>query len=165
MTAVIEPRTGRVIAWKDGIPLRYEYTAGVAGEAFLRGLKEGRLVSSKCVKCGEVRLPPRAYCVECGARTRVDVEVLHSGRIAALSTVCLGTVDGRHAAGAPTTFGYVTFAGVSGGIVHRVVHAGRKPPKVGDSVAPLFAPMEDRRGSILDIEGFRTAALRVRGND
>jgi uncharacterized OB-fold protein len=160
MTSVVEARTGRVLAWKDHIPLRYEYTAGVAGEEFLRGLKVGRLVASKCTVCGELRIPPRTYCLECGSRTRIDVEVLHSGRIAAFSAV-------HHEAsrGARTTFGLVTFAGVSGGILHKIVHAGRKPPKVGDPVTVLFAQDEDRRGSILDLLGFRTAAPRARGND
>jgi uncharacterized OB-fold protein len=86
--------------------------------------------------------------------------VLHSGRISALSTVHL-----ERGGGPRTTFGYLTFAGVSGGIFHRIVHVGRKPLKVGDPVTPFFEPVENRRGSILDLEGFRTAALRSRGND
>ena len=150
MSAVVEPGTGRILAWKDGIPLRYEYTAGTAGEAFLRGLKEGRIVASKCGTCGAVRLPPRAYCLECLGRTRVDVELYQSGRIAALSAARLGEDRTRKA------FGFVTFEGATGGLVHRILHEGRRDPRVGDPVRPLFAPSEKRRGSILDLEGFRT---------
>jgi uncharacterized OB-fold protein len=165
MTAVVEAGTGRILAWRDGIPLRYEYTAGAAGEEFLRKLKEGRLVASKCMVCGEVRLPPRAYCLECGARTRVDVEVLHSGRIASLSTVHLDGKGGRLTAASRTTFGCVAFAGVGGGIIHRIFSGGRTPPKVGDPVTPRFAPIERRTGSVLDLDGFRTSVLRSRAND
>ena len=161
---MVEPATGRILAWRDDIPLHYQYTAGVAGEAFLRGLKEGRLVASKCTRCGEVRIPPRVYCLACGARTRVDVEIVHTGRIAALSTVHLDRDKSKPKADARMAFGYVTFAGVSGGLVHRILHAGRTP-KVGDRVELAFAPIEDRRGSILDVEGFTTAARRTRGND
>jgi len=150
LSAVVEAGTGRILAWKDGIPLRYEYTAGTAGEAFLRGLKEGRIVASKCGTCGDVRLPPRAYCLECYGRARVDVEMLHSGTIASLSRARVG---GNRS---PTTFGFVTFEGVSGGLVHRLLHEGRKDPKVGDPVRPRFASREKRSGSILDIDGFRT---------
>lgn len=153
MTSVVEARTGRVLAWKDGIPLRYEYTVGVAGEAFLRGLKDGRILASKCTMCGEVRIPPRTYCLECGARTRIDVELLHLGRISALST------------SARKAFGFVAFAGVSGGIVHRLLYEGRLQPRMGDPVAPVFAPPGRRAGSILDLVGFRTAARRKRRND
>ena len=156
MSAVIEAGTGRILAWKDGIPLHYEYTAGTAGEAFLRGLREGRIVASKCGTCGEVRLPPRTYCLQCYGRTRLDIELLHSGRIAALSTEHLRESGAELAAGSGTKFGFVTFEGVSGGLVHRLLHEGRSDPSVGDPVRPLFVPAEKRKGSILDLEGFRT---------
>lgn len=157
MSSVVEAGTGRVVAWKDGIPLRYEYTAGTAGEAFLLGLKEGRIVASKCGTCGEVRLPPRIYCLQCYARTRVDVEVLHDGRIASLSTA-------KARDGSRTTFAWVTFEGVSGGLMHRIVHEGRSPPRAGEPVRVLFVPAKERRGSVLDIQGFRTRPSAPRGN-
>jgi uncharacterized protein len=164
VSSVIDARTGGIIAWKDGIPLHYEYTAGRAGEAFLRGLKEGRIVASKCRTCGEVRLPPRAYCLQCYGRTRVDVEVLHSGRIAALSTSNLGAGGAKVPAKSLVTFGFVAFEGASGGLVHRILHEGRSDPRLGDPVRPLFAPAERRKGSILDLEGFRTKARGQGGN-
>ena len=43
MSAVVEARTGRILAWADGIPLSYEYTAGTAGEAFLTSSVRGML--------------------------------------------------------------------------------------------------------------------------
>ncbi|MDA4115473.1 MAG: Zn-ribbon domain-containing OB-fold protein [Thaumarchaeota archaeon] len=158
MSSVVDGRTGRILAWKDGIPLHYEYTAGTAGEAFLRGLKEGRIIASKCGTCGEVRLPPRAYCLQCYGRTRVDVEMLHSGRLAAFSTRHLGAGGAKVPARSRVTFGFVTFEGASGGLVHRVLHEGRSDPRLGDPVRPLFVSAERRKGSILDLEGFRTKA-------
>jgi len=160
MSAVVQAKTGRIMAWKDSIPLHYEYTAGAAGELFLRELKEGRILASKCTTCGEVRVPPRTYCLECGAGTRIDVELQHSGRIASLSTVRL-QVDLT----LRTSFGFVTFAGVHGGLVHKILHDGRKDPKVGDPVMPLFLALGLRKGSILDVAGFRTAARTPVGND
>ncbi|HEV2389802.1 MAG TPA: Zn-ribbon domain-containing OB-fold protein [Nitrososphaerales archaeon] len=157
MSAVVDARTGRITAWTDGIPLHYEYTAGTAGEVFLRGLMEARIVASKCRNCGEVRLPPRAYCLECFGRTRVDVELLHFGIIASLSTTSVGP------GGAKVTFGFVTFEGAKGGLLHKILHEGRSDPRIGDPVRPLFAPAEKRRGSILDLEGFRTSARRRGG--
>jgi uncharacterized protein len=158
--ALVEAETGRVLARRDGIPLHYEYTAGVAGEAFLRGLAEGRVVASRCATCGEVRLPPRTYCLECGGRTTVDVELYHFGRIAALSTGHVGRDGKRLKAGSRVTFAYVTFEGVSGGLIHRVLRDGRRPPKVGDAARASFVHLGRRKGSILDIEGFSTRVLR-----
>ena len=54
-----------VRSWVDTIPLHYEYTAGVAGERFLRGLIEGKILAGYCEVCDEAALPARMYCVEC----------------------------------------------------------------------------------------------------
>ena len=160
MSTVVSPKTGRIRAWMDRIPLHYEYTAGAAGELFLRGLKEGTVTASKCTMCGEVRLPPRGYCLECGARTRVDVAVLHPGMLAAISREPGG------AKGKPgRTFGFVTFAGVEGGMVHMILHEGRQEAKVGAQVMATFKPKDERDGSVLDLLGFRTAAKTPSGND
>ncbi len=156
MSAFIDTSTGKPVAWRDAIPLRYEYTAGAAGEVFLRRLAEGRIVASKCLTCGELRLPPRAYCLECHGRARVDVELLHYGRIAALTY----PREGRRRA----TVGFVTFEGVSGGLVHRILGAGRSSAKVGDPVRPVFLPPARREGSILDLQGFSSAVTRRGGN-
>jgi uncharacterized OB-fold protein len=165
MTAVVEAESDRIVAWRDGIPLHYEYTAGVAGEAFLRALAQGRIVASKCTTCGDVRVPPRTYCLECRGRTRVDVELFQSGGIAALSTGFLAKDGARLPTRLRTTFGFVTFEGVSGGLIHRILSEGRREPKIGDPVMPLFMPHEKRKGSILDLRGFRTAVRRRGGND
>jgi uncharacterized OB-fold protein len=165
MTAVLEAGAGGIVAWKDGIPLQYEYTAGVAGEAFLRALAQGRIVASKCVTCGDVRVPPRTYCLECQGRTRIDVELFQSGAIAALSTAFLANDGATLTARSRITFGFVTFEGVSGGLIHRILSEGRSEPGIGDPVMPLFLPREERKGSILDLKGFRTAVRRPGGND
>ena len=150
MSAVVEPKTGRILAWKDSIPLRYQYTAGTAGESFLRGLKEGRLIASKCTRCGEVRIPPRTYCLVCYGRTNLGLELFQLGCVASVST------PRQTQRTTATTFGFVTFEGVSGGLVHKMLRVDRLP-RPGETVRPVFAKPEKRAGSILDLEGFRTA--------
>jgi uncharacterized OB-fold protein len=178
MGTVIEPVTGKILGWRDTIRLRYEYTAGIAGETFLRALKDGRILASKCARCGEVRIPPRIYCLECGGRTRIDVRVVHLGWVGAASTT-IGSARSRDERGekgvegedrtttverpswdSRVTFGYVKFAGVSGGLVHRLLRTGKSVPQVGEEVGPIFVPPRDRKGSILDIEGFRAPPAR-----
>ena len=46
-----------VMQWTDTIPFHYEYTAGVAGEKFLRGLIEGKILAGYCPSCEESSLP------------------------------------------------------------------------------------------------------------
>jgi len=128
--------------------LHYEYTAGVAGERFLRGLKAGKILAGYCSNCKEASLPPRIYCVKCfGEITRL-IRVRAIGRVAAMTTT-LRAQDGERLE-EPANFAYVTFDGVTGGILHRVVGRAR----VGSSVKPRFKKRRDRKGSILDLEGF-----------
>ncbi len=132
----------------DSIPLHYEYTAGVAGERFLRGLKAGRILAGYCSNCKEASLPPRIYCVKCFGEIRRFIRVRPIGRVAAMTRTLIGQDGARLEQ--QVTFAYVTFDGVAGGILHRVIGRAR----VGSRVKPRFRKRGDRKGSILDLEGF-----------
>lgn len=134
--------------WKDKIPFRYEYTAGIAGERFLRGLIEGKIIGSKCERCKITYLPPKAYCTNCFGEISDFVDVGRKGRIQALSR---SSVNEGKAAKVPRVFGYVSFEGVKGGIVHNIIS---KAPRIGRTVVVRFKPREQRKGSITDIRGF-----------
>ncbi len=135
--------------WRDALPLHYEYTAGIAGEKFLRALKRGKLVAGRCSNCDVTFLPPRIYCVRCFGRVETFVEVTSRGRVAATTVA-----NGRQRKKEATGFVYVEFDGVEGGLIHR---ADGWQPRIGARVIPRFAPKAQRRGSILDIEGFEPA--------
>jgi len=131
--------------WTDGIPLHYEYTAGVAGEKFLRGLKDGRILAGYCPNCKEVSLPPRIYCVKCYGRITKYVRVAPVGKVTAVSSA------GRDEAG-ELKFAFITFKGIRGGMIHRLLGKAR----AGSEVVPRFKPRSERTGSILDIQGFES---------
>ena len=135
--------------WRDEIPLYYEYTAGLAGERFLRGLMDGKILGGYYESCKETFLPPRVYCVSCFGEVKRFVEVPPVGKIAAI-TEDYGPRGGAAKKGRDR-FAYITFEGVTGGMLHVVV--GRA--KVGSVVRPKFKEEAERRGSILDIEGFQ----------
>lgn len=42
--------------------VRYNYSVGKVAGAFFEGLREGRILASRCSKSGLAYLPPRAYC-------------------------------------------------------------------------------------------------------
>jgi uncharacterized protein len=136
--------------FKDKLPLRYEYTAGLAGEKFLRGLQDGRILASRCAKCGKRFLPPRSYCVECFVPITRFGDAGPEGTISAL-TESYVAFDGSRIK-TPVTMAFVTFRGTTGGLVHRV--SGRHP-EIGAKVSPRFKPKSKRKGSLLDIEEFR----------
>src|SRR5271166_4166505 len=71
--------------WQGSIPLQYEYTAGVAGEMFLRGLMQGKILAGYCPRCDESALPLRMYCTSCYGEITKAVRVGPIGRVGAVS--------------------------------------------------------------------------------
>src|SRR5580692_9852218 len=129
--------------WIDRIPFQYEYTAGVAGEKFLRGLMDGKILAGYCPGCKESSLPARIYCVRCYGGITEYVEV---GPVAKVRAVTHAKQEGSPA------FAFVTFKDVRGGLVHRLLDRAR----AGSEVAPRFRPRSERTGSILDLQGFES---------
>ena len=75
----------RLRTWRDQIPFHYEYTAGLAGERFLRGLQEGKILAAECSKCGKRYVPPKAYCVDCYLEISNFTEVGPQGVVTAVA--------------------------------------------------------------------------------
>ena len=143
-------RVDKLRSWSDRIPLHYEYTAGVAGERFLRGLQRGRILAAKCGNCGKMYLPPKMYCVDCYLEIRSYRSVGPAATVAALA--------GDPAKRASRTFAFLTFDGVAGGLVH---YARGKELEIGSRVVPRFKPARKSKGTLLDIEGFVTTKVRA----
>lgn len=136
-------------SWKDEIPLHYEYTAGVAGERFLRGLKDGKILAAVCPKCGKAYLPPKTYCIDCYVAISEFRSVGPKAKVAALASSDFD-LEGKKLP-SPRTFAFLTFQGVSGGLVHFVAGEGLR---LGSSVSAKFRPSPERKGTLLDIESF-----------
>jgi len=122
-------------AWKDNLPLHYKYTYGVAGQKFVSGLKEGKIIASRCKFCKTAYLPPKLYCTNCFKKIDDFEEVNVKGKVVALAV-------------GKKTYGFVTFEGFTGGLVH----FASERCKVGDSVKPVFKA--EREGRITDIMYF-----------
>ncbi len=142
---------GKLRGWKDSLPLHYEYTAGVAGERFLRGLQQGKILAARCKECGKMYVPPKAYCVDCYVAINEYREVGPRGRIGGVTT-SHEDFQGRKTT-TSRTFAFVTFKGVTGGLIH---YAGGEGLKVGSEVTARFRPAGERKGTLLDIEMFAT---------
>ena len=136
-------------SWTDQIPFHYQYTAGVAGERFLRGLREGRILASECTNCGKKFIPPKVYCVECYREIRGFKQVGPEGVVAALTESRVG-FEGKRLA-ETKTFAFIVFKGVTGGLIH---FASGNELEIGSKVVPKFRAPTRRQGTILDIEGF-----------
>ncbi len=135
--------------WTDAIPLHYEYTAGVAGEKFLRGLIEGKILSSLCTNCDIAYLPPKMYCTNCYGGLTQYKNVGTQGRIAALTETHVD-FDGSRLKQSRLV-GFIEFEGAKGGLIHEVEG---KRARIGARVSARFLPEGRRTGAMTDIESF-----------
>ena len=64
---------------KTPIAVHYDYTVGVGTSTFLRALREGRIVGSRCPDTGKVYVPPRLFSVETSSPMNELVELPDRG--------------------------------------------------------------------------------------
>lgn len=147
------PTDARV--WRGDLPVYHRYTAGVAGEKFLRALKdEGKLFGTQCPKCGYVYVPARIYC-ERDATHLDDTtwrEVGPEGELVAFSAVYVD-LDGNRL-DAPQWVGLVRLNGASGVTLHYLGEV-KASLRAGTKVRAVLKPANERVGSIKDIAYFK----------
>jgi len=138
-------------AWQGNLPVTSRYTYGLAGERFFRALKDdGAIMGSYCPDCNHTYVPATIFCERClGELTEWNdmglVGILHT------FTVVYVGYDGTPL-DEPETVGFISLG--DGGIVHRI---DAEPDElfIGMPMQAALKPKSERKGSILDIEGFK----------
>lgn len=139
-------------AWLDEMPVTSRYTAGLAGERFLRAIKdEGRILGSHCPACGITYVPGREFCERCLAELGEWVDVGTRGEVYTF-TLLYENLDGSHRED-PELVAFIRFG--DGGLVHRLDEVAPEAVEIGMPVEAVFKPKAERQGSILDIQYFR----------
>lgn len=135
------------------IPVRHRYTPGLAGDRFLRALRDrGEILATPCEACGAVYAPGRAFCERCFRALDGWVKVGPQGTLESFTAVHLD-LDGNRLA-EPEWVALVMLDGATTVMVHRL-DPGDRRPEIGDRVEVVLAPKAKRSGSITDIRGFR----------
>jgi uncharacterized OB-fold protein len=85
-----EDEEGAVLLKTDPIVLKWHYEVDylhsyAQDSPFFTGLTKGKLMGSKCVRCGHVYATPRAHCMEDGAETEWH-ELPLEGRVHSFTT-------------------------------------------------------------------------------
>ncbi len=143
-------------AWYGDMPVESLYTAGIAGERFLRAIKdEGRLLGTHCAHCDITYLPPAIYCERCFAELNDWVEVGPGGEVHSFTVMAVGP-DGAPLE-RPVVVAFVQLDGADGGLIHYLSDVDADEVEIGMRVVPVFKPAGERRGSILDITHFKPA--------
>lgn len=153
----LEPITHltQVRSWPGDIPIESTYTAGIAGERFLRALKdEAKLLATRCDDCGITYAPARLYCERCLANLNDNwTEVGPEGTVQSFTVLHLDHDGSRRPE--PDVMAAIQLDGADTVLIHRLTPADAENVKIGTRVTPVFKPAELREGSILDIDHFR----------
>ncbi|MDI6893037.1 MAG: Zn-ribbon domain-containing OB-fold protein [Bacillota bacterium] len=131
----------------------HQYTYGIAGEKFFRGLIDQKLLAASCPECGRRYLPPRMYCAECFRRTEEWVEVKPPGVVQSFTVLHRDLEDAPLTE--PQVVAFISFPGTCGGIIHLLREVPRDEICIGLLVEPVFAG--ERKGNWQDIRYFRPA--------
>ena len=144
----------QAMAWQGDIPITSRYTAGVAGERFLREIKDhARILGTRCPTCDLVYVPATLFCERCFAQLDEWLEVSSQGRVFTF-TVLFRDLEDRPL-DPPAILAYVKLNGSNGGLVHYLGEIEPDQVFIGLEVEAVFKEAGEREGSILDIRYFR----------
>ena len=140
--------------WIGHMEADYRYTLGIAGERFLKEIKENaRIMGAKCPVCGVIFVPPRLYCEKCFAKLEEWVDVGKKGEV---YTYTIATIDieGKKLE-KPQIYALIKFKGAHGGLIHKIGETDKV--YIGMEVEAVFKPPSERKASINDIAYFKPA--------
>jgi len=141
---------------RGNLPVSHRYTLGIAGDRFLRALKDdGKFYGTRCPKCGYVYVPARLYCERDMAHLDDStwVPVACEGELLSFSAVHVD-LDGKRLE-MPQWVGLVQLQGASGALLHYLGEVKPGALCVGMRVQVVFKPATERVGSIRDILYFK----------
>ena len=126
----------------DFYPLQSPQQTRIA--PFFEHLKEGRLTTTKCTKCGALHWQPRIVCPSCNADEPGWVDLPTEGRLFAFTGVYAGAPLGMEK-DVPFVVGLVEFAGIPFKIVSRIDDARYEDLRIGDAVRLRVLHLDDGR--------------------
>ena len=124
----------------DFYPLQDEKSTRIS--QFFKNLKEGRLTTTKCKKCGKLLWPPRIVCSECLSDELEWVDLGTVGELYGFTEVRLGAPLG-FVDDVPFCVGLVKISGLL--ISTRIDDAKYEDLKIGDKVGLKVVELEDGR--------------------
>lgn len=137
--------------------LPYRYAAGRYGSVFLKGLREGKILASRCARCRRTLVPPRIACTGCFGRMEEIVEVPPRGTLLAFTVVAFPFIDPLTGVQRPVPYGYgmVRFEGTDNTFQYFLSEKDPSRLSVGQPVVAVFR--EERAGTLADLVHFRPA--------
>lgn len=103
---------------KTPIAVRYDYVPGAGSTVFLRAIREGRILGSRCPDTGKVYVPPRLFSVETASPMSELVELPDRGVIYTYCIVNIKFYD--QVLEVPYAYAYILLDGADLPIMHLI---------------------------------------------
>jgi len=146
--------SGRVLSVAYHPRAKYSWTTGIAIGKFLEGLKEGKIIGTRCTHCRRVVVPPRVFCELCFQPTKDWVDLPDTGIINTFSISYIATDTTRLKK--PIIPAVIELDGTSqAGFLHIIGDAQPESLRIGMRVKAIWSEQAERKGSITDIKYFK----------
>lgn len=126
----------------DFCPLQTEDFTRI--HAFFDNLKEGRLTTTKCKKCGEILWQPRTVCPHCNADEMEWIDLPQEGKLFAFTEVIYGAPLGMEQ-DAPFSIGLVELDDLPMSVLARIDDVHFEDLEVGQEMKLKIVNLEDGR--------------------
>jgi uncharacterized OB-fold protein len=137
---VCRPETIKLPFMLDFYPLEDAKTTEIS--QFFQNLKQGKLTTTKCKKCGTLLWPPRIVCPNCFSNEFDWIDLGKEGELYAFTDVRIGAPLG-FVQDAPFTVGFVKISGLT--ISSRIDNAKYDQLKIGEKLQLKVVELGDGR--------------------
>jgi len=146
---------GNILFNFDELHGNFAWDTGIAIGQFLRGLKDGIILGSRCTTCRKVVIPPRTVCEWCFRPMSEFVPLADTGTVNTYS-LCYVTWDVKRIE-EPQIPAVIEIDGAAPlhGIMHMLDEVDTQDVYIGMRVKAVWKPPEEREGSITDIKYFK----------
>jgi uncharacterized protein len=135
------------------IAVHYDYSVGAATSAFLRALREGRIVGSRCPDTGKIYVPPRLFSIETATAMTDLVELPDRGVVYTYCIVNIKFYD--QVLEVPYAYGYVLLDGADIPIMHLIQECPLAEMRPGMRVQAVWKDRSEWTESLENIRYFK----------
>jgi hypothetical protein len=135
------------------VAIRYDYSIGVGMSAFMRAIREGKLLGARCPDTGKVYVPPRLTSVETASPMSELVELPDRGVV---YTYCIVNIKFyEQVLDIPYAYAYIVLDGADSAIMHLVQECPIEEMRPGMRVQAVWKDPSEWTESLENIRYFK----------
>ena len=142
-----------VTSIKTPIAIHYDYSIGAGSSTFMRGIREGRILGSRCPDTGKVYVPPRLSSVETASPMSELVELPDRGVVYTYCIVNIKFYD--QVLEIPYAYAYIVLDGADSAIMHLIQECPVEDMRPGMRVRAVWKDPSEWTESMENIRYFK----------